>query len=124
MKDRFPVGRVEDFPPGSHPIVDVGGRSLGIYNVDGALYAVQNLCPHALAPICMAPVTGTYLPSAPGEFVYGLEGRVLRCTWHGWEYDIRTGEALFGTERRRLATFPVTVEAGQVFVTMRALARA
>lgn len=117
---RFVVGQVDDFPPGSHPIVEVGGREVGIYNVDGTFYAVQNLCPHALAPICVSGVTGTNLPSPPGEeFVPGLEGRVLRCVWHSWEFDIATGEALFGTDHRRLKTFPVEVEDDRVVVTLR-----
>jgi nitrite reductase (NADH) small subunit len=119
VKHKIAAGQVADFPPGSRRILALGGRSLGIYNVRGALYAIQNVCPHALAPICQADVSGTYLPSAPGEFVYGMEDRVLRCPWHGWEYSIDTGEALFGTDRRRLSTFPIEVEDGQVFVTMR-----
>lgn len=97
----------------------MGGRSVGITNVDGTYYAVHNVCPHALAPICMGELKGTMLPSRPGELEYGLEGLVLRCTWHGWEFDIRSGEALFGTDPRRLLTFPVRVEAGQVVVRMR-----
>lgn len=119
-KERFVVGHVDDFPPGSHPVVEVGGREVGIYNVDGSFYAVQNLCPHALAPICVGAVTGTTLPSAPGEdFTHGMEGRVLRCIWHGWEFDIVTGETVFGIDKRKLKTYPVTVEDDHVVVTMR-----
>jgi 3-phenylpropionate/trans-cinnamate dioxygenase ferredoxin subunit len=119
-EERFVVGPVEDFPPGSHPIVEIGGREVGIYNADGTFYAVQNLCPHALAPICISPLTHTNLPSRPGEaFTPGLEGRVLRCVWHAWEFDVTTGEALFGTDHRKLKTFPVEVEDGQVVVTLR-----
>jgi len=119
MKEHFVVGPMDSFPAGSHPIIEVGGRSIGVYNVDGNFYAIQNICPHALAPICMAHVSGTYVPSAPGELIYGMEGRVLRCPWHGWEYDIATGEALFGMDRRRLATYPVSIVNDHVVVTMR-----
>jgi nitrite reductase/ring-hydroxylating ferredoxin subunit len=119
MKERFVVGTVDSFPEGSHPIVEVGGRLIGIYNVNGSYFAIQNTCPHALAPICMASVGGTFMPSGPGVFDYGMNGRVLRCPWHGWEFDIATGEALFGIDRRRLATFPVYVEDGKVVVIMR-----
>jgi 3-phenylpropionate/trans-cinnamate dioxygenase ferredoxin subunit len=118
-KQRFTICPADQLPPGTKRIVEVGGRSIGVYNSAGRLYAVQNLCPHALAPICLANPSGTNLPSAPGVFEYGMEGLVLRCPWHGWEYDMRTGEALFGTDRRRLATFPVAVEDGQVVVSMR-----
>jgi nitrite reductase (NADH) small subunit len=120
-KQQFVLGRVEDFPPGAHPILTVGGREIGVYNVDGEYYAVQNICPHALAPICRGPIGGTLLPTAPGEdFQPGMEGRVLRCVWHGWEFDVVTGEALFGIDKRKLKTFPVAVEDGQLVVTMRA----
>jgi nitrite reductase/ring-hydroxylating ferredoxin subunit len=119
MKRKYLVGPIENFPPGSHPIIDVGGRSIGIYNVDGKIHAIANVCPHALAPICRGAVTGTYLPSGVGEYVFGMEGRVLRCIWHGWEFDVLTGESLFGIDRRRLAIFPAAVEDGQVVVTMR-----
>jgi nitrite reductase/ring-hydroxylating ferredoxin subunit len=56
------------------------------------------------------------LPGAPGEWAYGLEGRVLRCPWHGWEFDVEGGKMLFGTGNRRLTVFPVTVRDGRVFV--------
>jgi nitrite reductase/ring-hydroxylating ferredoxin subunit len=119
-EETFFVAPAEEIPPGAHKIVTAGGREVGIYNVDDTYYAVQNLCPHALAPICIAPLTNTTLPSKPGEpFVTGLEGRVLRCIWHAWEFDVVTGEALFGTDRRKLKTFPVWVEDGQIAVKLR-----
>jgi nitrite reductase (NADH) small subunit len=119
MKQEFVLGPVSDFPAGSHPIVEVGGRRVGIYNIGGEFFAVQNLCPHALGPICSVDATGTYVPSEPGTLVYGLEGRVLRCPWHGWEYDIATGEALYGVDKRKLATFAVAIDNGSVVLTMR-----
>lgn len=115
----YVVGTVDEFPEGSRRIVDVGGRLVGVFASNGKFFAVQNLCPHALAPICINDLSGTTLPSSPGEYVYGLEGLVLRCPWHGWEFDVRTGEALFGTDRRRLAVFAVRAEANKVIVSMR-----
>ena len=115
----FDVGHINDIPDGSHRIVTVSGREIGIYNVGGTLHAVLNACAHALAPICVNGLTGTNLPSGPDEFEYGMEGRVLRCPWHGWEFDVVTGESLFGTDRRRLKTFPVTVVDGRILLTMR-----
>lgn len=113
------IGPVEQFAEGTKELLEVGGRSIGVYHSNGEFYAVQNLCPHALAPICVSDLTGTTLPSSPGEYVFGMDGLVLRCPWHAWEFDVRTGEALFGTDKRRLLTFPVRVENGQVIVTMR-----
>ena len=119
MLEDFVVGDVADFEPGDKVIVEIGGRSVGVFRTGDEFYAAQNMCPHALAPICLSNLSGTALPSEPGEWKYGMDGLVLRCPWHAWEFDIRTGEALSGTDRRRVATFPVKVEDGKVIVTMR-----
>jgi nitrite reductase (NADH) small subunit len=115
----FVVGRAEEFADGDKKIVDVGKRSIGVYYTNGEFYAVLNKCPHALAPICLAPVSGTNLPSAPGEFIYGMDGFVIRCPWHQWEFDVRTGASVFGVDSRRIPTFPVRVEDGSVIITLR-----
>jgi nitrite reductase (NADH) small subunit len=115
----YDIGAVDEFPPGSRKILDVGKRSVAVYNSGDALYAVQNICPHALAPIGRGALSGTMLPSTYGDFEWGMEGLVLRCIWHGWEFDVRTGETVCGTDRRRLVTFPITVEDGRIIVTLR-----
>ena len=115
-RDKHILGNVQDFPEGSCRVVEVRGRSIGVYNIDGVFYAVRNSCPHQLAPICSGPRTGTMRPSAPGEFVWTMDGFVLRCPRHGWEFDIRSGEALFGIDRRRLVTFSVGVEENTVVI--------
>ena len=119
-RSTFDVGHVDEFVLGQSKIVEIGGRSVAVFNSNGTFYAVQNLCPHALAPIGHGVLTGTFLPTAPGgELEYGLEGLVLRCVNHGWEFDIRTGETVCGIDRRRLATFPVAVEDDRVKVTLK-----
>jgi nitrite reductase/ring-hydroxylating ferredoxin subunit len=118
-KKAVTVGPVENFSDGSITIVEAGGRSIGVYRKGDEWFALQNLCPHALGPICKGRVSGTFLPSGPGEHVYGLDGYVLTCPWHRWEFDVRTGEALFGIDRRRVLTFPVAVEDGQVVIAVR-----
>jgi nitrite reductase (NADH) small subunit len=120
LTERRRVGPLADFPEGCCRILEAGGREIGVYNVRGELYAVLNRCPHKLAPICRGHLGGTMLPRSRGEFEYGMDGYVLTCLGHGWEFDIRTGEALFGVARQRLATFPVEVEDGEVYVTLKA----
>lgn len=97
-------------------MVEVAGRSIGVYNSGTELLAVLNVCPHQLAPICEGAVSGTLLPSRPGELVYGLENGVIRCPWHGWEFDLRTGQPLFRSDRRHLRCFAVSVEDGVVLL--------
>jgi nitrite reductase (NADH) small subunit len=112
---RWPVAKAEELPPGGRIIVELDGRSVGVFNVNGTLVAVLNACPHQLAPVCRGRVTGTTLPGPPGEFRWGREGEILACPWHGWEFDLLTGEAL-ADNRRRLRLYPVEVEAGTIFV--------
>lgn len=105
------VGRASEIPPGARRIVEVEGRSIGVFNVNGAYYALRNICPHQQAPLCKGTVTGTTLPSKPGEYIWAREGEVLRCPWHGWEFDITNGRSVFNPHRLRVKTYKVTVEA-------------
>lgn len=113
---RWPVAQVGEIPPGQRKLVEVDGRSIGLFNVKGQLVAVLNVCPHELAPVCLGRVSGTTLPSPPGEFRWGREGEILACPWHGWEFDLLAGEAL--ADRRRLRLYDVTIEEGIIYVTV------
>jgi nitrite reductase/ring-hydroxylating ferredoxin subunit len=81
-----------------------------VFNVKGAFYALRNQCPHQLGPLCLGRVRGTLLPSKPGEYIWGREDEILVCPWHGWEFDITTGQAVFDPVRWRARRYPVTVE--------------
>jgi len=117
---KLSAGTINDFPKGECRIVELNRRSIGIFHhEDGTLYAVRNRCPHHGGPLCRGKLGGTMLPSAPGEHRYGLEGFVLRCPWHGWEFDIRTGRPLFDIDRSRVAVYEVSVEEGEVFVEVK-----
>jgi nitrite reductase/ring-hydroxylating ferredoxin subunit len=119
---RHVLGPVEDFPEGECRILQVGRRSVGVYHLeDGTFHAVRNSCPHHGAPICLGPRTSTLVPSAPGEFELGYEGRVLRCPWHKWEFDLTTGKALFDVDKSRLVVYPVTVEDGELIIEAKGL---
>lgn len=110
-----PVCRADALAPGERLLVELGGRTVGLFNIGGQFYALHNRCPHANGNLCKGPLTGTALPTDKREYVYGLEGQVLRCAWHGWEFRVDTGECL-ASERIRARTFPVTVEDGMVLV--------
>lgn len=111
------VGVLQDFAPGAITIVQVADRSIGIVNAGDKLYAVLNVCPHALAPICEGRLTGTFLPSEPGRPVWGMDDRILRCPWHGFEFDLENqGQAVFTSFVARVRMFPVSVANGEVCV--------
>ena len=108
------VAAVSELPVGGRRIIDAGGKSIGVFNTGSQIVAVLNICPHEFAPVCRGKVGGTTLPSRPGEFHWGRDNEILRCPWHGWEFDLHTGECL--TDRRKLRRFPVTVRGGAVYV--------
>lgn len=111
------VALISELPPGARKLVEIEGRSIGVFNVNGTLVAVLDVCPHELAPVCRGRVSGTTLPSAPGEFCWGREGEILACPWHGWEFDLLTGRAL-ADPQKRLRLYPVSVEGESIFVTL------
>jgi nitrite reductase/ring-hydroxylating ferredoxin subunit len=115
-KQRHRVADVRDIPPGARKIVEIDGKSIGIFNVDDQLLAVRNLCPHEYGPVCLGRVGGTSLPGKPGEFNWGMEGRILACPWHGWEFDLVTGDCL--TDKRKLKKYLVTIDDEAIWVEL------
>ncbi len=111
------VARVDEIPPGGRKIVRLEGREVGVFNLDGSFYALKNTCPHQAARVCLGKIVGTTLPSEVYEFEYGLEGRILRCPWHEWEYDITTGASVFDPTVR-IKSYPVEVADGAITVTI------
>lgn len=115
-RQRWPVARVDEIRPGECRLVEVKQRSIGLFNVNGTIVAVLNVCPHELAPVCRGRVGGTTLPSPPGEYRWGRDGEILACPWHGWEFDLLTGRAL-ADERVRLRLYPVSIEDDTVYIS-------
>ncbi len=107
---QFRVATTAEILPGERKIVEVEGISIGVFNVHGTYYALRNRCPHQGAPLCLGRVTGMALPSAPGEYLWGREGEILRCPWHGWEFDILTGRSIFNPHGLRVRAYDIAVE--------------
>lgn len=107
---KYTVCRVSELPPGERKIVEAGKRTIGVFNVNGAFHAIRNQCPHQNAPLCRGIITGTTLPSQPGEYIWAKDGEIIRCPWHGWEFDITTGRSVFNPHKMRVKSYEVTVE--------------
>jgi 3-phenylpropionate/trans-cinnamate dioxygenase ferredoxin component len=95
---------LEELPPGSMKLVSAGLLTLGVYNVDGELYALEDRCSHDDGPL----VEGDWEP----------DEAVAICPRHGARFDIRTGRALTLPAYEPVATFPVRVVDGVVTVTV------
>jgi nitrite reductase (NADH) small subunit len=126
---RHPVAKAAEIPPGGRKIVSVGRLEIGLFNVGGEVHAYRNACPHAGAPVCLGRVSVTPLPSKVYEYIYGKEGCILRCPWHGWEFDLRTGEHIVDPQTRLkevrveagpegLDRFPLEQDAGTLYVLL------
>ncbi len=109
---RHVVARVKDFPPGTRHIVQADGLSIGVFNVRGDYYALQNRCPHQGAPLCSGWICGTLVATRAFDYVYARDGEIIKCPWHGWEFEIATGRTYFNPHRMRVKTYDVTVEHG------------
>jgi len=95
------VAAAADIGPGAGMVVTAAGRTLALFNVDGAYYAVDNACPHRGGPL------------GEGD----LDGHVVSCPWHGWVWDVTTG-ANMNNPAVRIGCYPVIVEAGGLFVRL------
>jgi 3-phenylpropionate/trans-cinnamate dioxygenase ferredoxin component len=93
------VARIADIPDGERKLVNVEGMSVGVFHHKGNWYALCNQCLHRGGPV------------ATGR----LEGDVLTCPWHGFQYNVTTGQLLVDPNAR-VDTFPVVVEGGEVLL--------
>lgn len=95
------IAATHDVPAGQGRTVEAGGKTLALFNVDGAFYAIDNTCSHRGGPL------------GEGD----LEDRVVTCPWHAWQWDVTTG-ANVNNPAVKVACFPVTVEDGAIFVDL------
>lgn len=93
------VGNVAEIQSGQAKIVDVNGEPVAVFNVDGKFYAVNNTCLHRGGPL--------------GEG--SLDGEVVTCPWHGWQYNVVTGVSPVNPAAK-IKTYKTKVENGKVFV--------
>jgi 3-phenylpropionate/trans-cinnamate dioxygenase ferredoxin subunit len=71
---------------------------------------VKNSCPHQGGPLCLGRTIGLVTSSGPGDFRYEREGEILRCPWHGWEFDLATGRSIVDPTGIRVKSYPVELE--------------
>jgi 3-phenylpropionate/trans-cinnamate dioxygenase ferredoxin subunit len=114
VAERYLVGPTAEIGPGQRRIVPVGGRGgIGVFNLGGEYYALRNLCPHRAGPLCQGRLRPYFLPGPVGEYAYEREGEILKCPWHEYEFDLRSGVCPAEPELR-VQTYRVAVEDGQV----------
>jgi 3-phenylpropionate/trans-cinnamate dioxygenase ferredoxin subunit len=110
---KYVVGTTAEIPPGERKIVELEGRSIGIFNVDGDFFALLDQCPHAGAALCsFGTVFGVSTATAPDQAIDYQRNRSIRCPWHQWEFDIRTGVSWYDPRNTKVRKYEVEVVPG------------
>jgi 3-phenylpropionate/trans-cinnamate dioxygenase ferredoxin subunit len=100
MADFVKVASLGELPPGAKKLLDLDGRAIALFNVEGQVYAIDDVCTHDGGPL------------AEGE----LEGAEIRCPRHGARFDVRTGKALCFPAFEPVETLAVEVRGDEIFV--------
>ena len=96
------VASLEEVPAGQPTLVDLDGARIVLARVGDTVYALGDVCAHRGGPL------------SDGK----LNGNRLACPWHGWMYDVRTGQCLFPTRGTGVPSYPVRVDADQLLVEL------
>lgn len=100
------VGRVDEIPEGERKIIEFEGLSIGVFHHRGEWYALSNKCLHRSGPVCTGP----------------LDGDTLTCPWHGYQYNLVTGQMLLDSETS-LPSYPVEIRGEEVYICIQVLGR-
>lgn len=109
---RYVVARTDEIPPGSRKLVTVRGREIAVFNVDGDYLAILDRCPHQGGRLCRGKLVGLISSEEPGSYHYARQGEIIRCPWHGWEFDLRTGKSYCDPSRVWVKSYATSVEPG------------
>ena len=102
MARSIKVAQTSDLAPGSGTTVNVEGKRIALFNVQGTFYAIDDTCTHRGGPL------------GEGE----LHGAVVTCPWHGATFDVQTGAVTGPPARADVRSFHVRVEGNDVLVEL------
>jgi nitrite reductase/ring-hydroxylating ferredoxin subunit len=121
MTERVAVAESDELEHGERKIVSIDGESIGVFNFEGEHYAALNTCRHEGGPACEGNFRGALVGEfeEPGKRVNEQfsDTPAISCPWHGWEYDLTTGEHL-GDPEVVLPTYEVVEEDGTLYIQM------
>lgn len=114
------ASEADEIQEGTTRIVELSGKEIGLVRHDGQYYAYRNICPHQGGPVCEGirmPRVTAELTESKGFCRHDFDHSEIHlvCPWHGWEFDIETGEAI-GDRSIRLKSYPVTLRDGKLYV--------
>lgn len=100
MSEFTTVAKVSDIESGQGKVVKVNGHDVALFKIGSEFYAIENTCPHRQGPL--------------GEGY--LAGEIVTCPWHGWQFDVKTGQSQMGPGK--VKTYSVKVEGEDVKVSL------
>ena len=115
-KTRHVIARRAEIPPGGRKLVSIDGKGVVVFNLKGEFFALSETCPHKGGSLAGGLCTGLVESKGPGDYTYSRPGEMIRCPWHQWEFDIRTGRSWCDPRRLRLMKYDVAVEPGATLV--------
>jgi nitrite reductase/ring-hydroxylating ferredoxin subunit len=110
------LGQVADVPAGGGRRFEVEGRAIAVFHVGSRFYALRDRCPHQGAPLSAGVILGTLTADSPGDYAFDDACAHVKCPWHGWEYDLATGQSWYDPARDRVRAYDVSVEPGRELV--------
>lgn len=101
MGELIRIAGTEDVQPGSGMVAEVNGKSIALFNLDGAFHAIDNTCVHRGGPL------------GEGD----VEGDVVTCPWHNWQFNVKTG-ACVNNPSAKVTSYEVTIEGTDIKVRL------
>jgi nitrite reductase/ring-hydroxylating ferredoxin subunit len=114
------VGKASEFKDGDRRIIFVGDREIGLFRHEGQFFAYSNYCLHQGGPACegltIAKVEEHIMPDKTSRGLYFSESEMhFVCPWHGYEYDMLTGECV-ADRKLKLRKYPVVQKGDDIYV--------
>ncbi len=118
----YHVVKLDEFPEGSRRVVSCDGVEIGVFNVDGEIVAWYNNCVHMRGPICQGRIYKRVLEPVEADgttrmMTFSEEHTHIVCPWHGYEFDLKTGQHP-GSAKHRLRKADLKIVDGEIYVTI------
>ena len=110
------IATLAEIPPGSQKLVNVKGRAIAVFNVAGELFGISDACPHQGGSLAAGATVGLTTSVKPGEYCHSRPGEFVRCPWHSWEFDLRTGQSWCDPRKFRTRPYDLSVELGDTLI--------
>ena len=103
MSEFIKVAKISDIPVGRSAVIEMGGRTIALFNVNGEFFALDNTCMHRGGPL--------------GEGFVDQNNLTVQCPWHGWVYSLATGASPMDS-MAKVEKFDVKVEGEEVMIAL------